>query len=55
LADASTRAASVRQQVSTMIDVSIDFQMVYDGGSDVTAFEDAFWESTDMNWPFWTA
>ena len=33
LADASTRAADVRQQVSTMIDVSIDFQMVYDGGA----------------------
>ena len=52
LADASTRAASVRQQVSTMIDVSIDFQMVYDGGSDVTAFEDAFWESTDIELAF---
>ena len=52
LADASTRAASVRQQVSTMIDVSIDFQMVYDGGADVTAFEDAFWESTDIELAF---
>ena len=52
LADASTRAADVRQQVSTMIDVSIDFQMVYDGGSDVTAFEDAFWESTDIELAF---
>ena len=52
LANASTRAASVRQQVSTLIDVSIDFQMVYDGGSDVTAFEDAFWESTDIELAF---
>lgn len=52
LADASTRVSSVRQQVSTMIDVSIDFQMVYDGGSDVTAFEDAFWEETDIELAF---
>lgn len=52
LADASTRVSSVRQQVSTMIDVSIDFQMVYDGGADVTAFEDAFWEETDIELAF---
>jgi len=52
MADASTRANNVRQQVSTMIDVSIDFQMVYDGGADVSAFEDAFWDETDIELAF---
>ncbi len=43
LADASTRSSDYRMQVSTLKELSIDFQMVYDGGSDVTAFEDAFY------------
>lgn len=42
LADASVRGSTFKQQVSTLKDLSVDFQMVYDGGADFTAFEDAF-------------
>lgn len=43
LADASTRASSYRQQVPTLKDLSLDFQMVYDpDDTHLIAFEDAY-------------
>lgn len=48
VADASTRASSFKQQVATMMDLSVDFQMVYDGGSDADAFEAAFFANSDV-------
>jgi hypothetical protein len=49
LADASVRGSTFRQQVGTMKDLSLDFQMVYDPtDSDVTAFETAFFADGDV-------
>lgn len=48
VADASVRGSSFKMQVGTMNDLSIDFQMVYDGGSDAIAVEDAYFDGTDL-------
>ena len=48
LADASTRASEFQMQMGTLKTLSIDFQMVYDGGADVTAFEAAFFADSNV-------
>lgn len=50
LADASTRGSDFRQQIGTLKDLSIDFQMVYDG-SDTgrQVFEDAYYLNQDID------
>jgi hypothetical protein len=49
LADASTRGSSFRQQVGTLKDLSIDFQMVHDPSDAArTAFETAFYTDADV-------
>jgi hypothetical protein len=49
LADASTRATSFRQQVGTLKDLNVDFQMVYTNTDvDVAAFELAFYNDSNM-------
>lgn len=47
LADASIRGSIFRQQVSTLLDLSMDVQMVYDDSdTDLEAYEDAFYDRT---------
>lgn len=49
LADASIRGSTFRLQVGTLKDLSIDFQMVYDGtDTDLIAFEDAYHTDEDI-------
>jgi len=48
LADASTRASTFQMQVSTLKTLSIDFQMVYDGGADLLAFEEAYFTNANI-------
>ena len=49
LADASTRASTFRQQVSTLLDLTIAWQMVYnDTDTHLQAFEDAFYDETPV-------
>jgi hypothetical protein len=49
LADASIRGTSFRQQVGTLKDLSIDFQMVYNNGdADLLAFEAAFYSDANI-------
>jgi hypothetical protein len=49
LADASTRGSTFRQQVGTLKDLTIDFEMVYDpSDTDYDAFEDAYFNDTDV-------
>lgn len=52
LADASTRASSFQMQVATLKTLSVDFQMVYDNGADVTAFETAFYTNANIELAF---
>jgi hypothetical protein len=49
LADASIRGSSFRQQLGTLKDLSIDFQMVYDNtDTDVAAYEAAFYSDVNV-------
>jgi hypothetical protein len=49
LADASVRGSSFRQQVGTMKDLSLEFQMVYDPtDAALTAFEGAFYSDANV-------
>lgn len=49
LADASTRGSTFRQQVGTLKDLSVDFQMVHDPSDTArTAFEGAFYSDADV-------
>jgi hypothetical protein len=60
LADASIRGSTFRMQVPTLLDMSIDFQMVYDPtDADQTAFENAYYtngliEILDLDGPITT-
>jgi hypothetical protein len=49
LADASVRGSTFRQQVGTLKDLSLDFQMVYDpADADVIAYEAAFYSDANV-------
>lgn len=47
MADVSIRLTNVKQYTGTMIDYSLDFQMVYDNtDADIIALESAYWAVT---------
>lgn len=49
LADASIRGSEYRQQVGTLKDLSLDFQMVYDpDDADVIAYEEAYEDDSNV-------
>ncbi len=49
LADASIRGSTFRQQVGTLKDLSLDFQMVYDpSDTDLVAYENAFYDDSNI-------
>lgn len=49
LADASTRGSTFRQQLGTLKDLSIEFQMVYDqDDTNYVELEDAFYDDSDI-------
>ena len=48
MADASTRVTEWGMQVGVKKEFTANFQMVDDGGADALAFEDAFYEDTDI-------